>query len=114
MTPDITIKRNDAGKILAGQLLDSDGVAVDCTGFTTAKIFWRSFADEMVKINGETISFDDEQTGSWQYSLVADDVDTSGWYKMEIEVGFPAGVKQTFPTDRDRPYLLVLVQDDLG
>lgn len=114
MLPDITIKRNDAGKVISGQLLDADGAAVNCTGFTSAKLFWTNLTTGAVKINGATFSFSAVATGTWNYTLSAAELDTSGHYKMELEVGFAGGVKQTFPTDADRPYKIVLVQDDLG
>jgi hypothetical protein len=114
LLPDITIKRHDVGKVMSGQLLDADGAPVNCTGFTSAKLFWTNLTTDSVKINGATFTFSAVSTGTWSYTLTSGDVDTRGYYKMELEVGFAGGVKQSFPTDPVRPYMIVLVQDDLG
>lgn len=114
--PDITIKRNDAGKVISGQLLDANGSAVNCTGFTSAKLFMRLENDSegTAKINGASFSFSNVASGNWSYTMTSTDVDTSGKYVAELEVAFGAGVKQTFPTDPENPYITILIQDDLG
>jgi hypothetical protein len=111
--PDITIKRNDAGKVLSGQFLNAAGTAVNCSAFTSAKIFMKK--GSTLKIDS-TFTFTNAATGSWSYTCTADDVDTSGNYQMEFEVGFAGGVKQTFPThpDKKRRYLQILIENDLG
>jgi hypothetical protein len=110
-TPDITIKRNDAGKVLTGQLKDGDGVAVDCSSNTSRKILMKR--GSTLKINS-TFTFTNAATGSWSYTLQAADVDTKGKYKMELEVTLAGGQTLTFPTHPTRKYLIVQIVDDLG
>lgn len=114
MIPNVTIKRHDAGKIISGQFKDANGVAIDCTGFTSAKIFMTNVLDGTVKINGSAFTFVTVNTGSWKYIMSNGDVDTSGLYKLELELVLPGPQTITFPTDPDDPYLIVRVQDDLG
>lgn len=109
MTPDYTIKKGDTGKVISGQLEPE----ADWTGYSTAKIFMTSIAGGTPKINGATFTFSAVTTGHWTYTMQATDVDTAGWYKVELEV-VKSGATYTFPTDPDTPYLLVLVQADLG
>lgn len=113
MTPDYTIKRGDTGKVLTGQLLDSSGTAPDFTDYDTATLSMVSIAGGDPKIDAEEITFTDAETATWTYAMQSTDVDTTGWYKAEIEVVMD-GVTYTFPTDKDTPYLLILIQDDLG
>lgn len=113
MTPDYTIKRHDAGKVISGQLLDSSGTASDWTGASSSKIYMTSIAGGTPKINGATFTFSAPTTANWTYTMLSGDVDTSGWYKLELEV-VKSGATYTFPTDPNTPYLLVLIQDDLG
>lgn len=114
MIPDITIKRNDAGKVISGQLIDADGAPVNCTGFVSAKLFWINRVTLVKKIDGVTFNFSNQATGQWNYICTAADLDTAGRFDMELEVEFAGGVKQTFPTNRAKPYLLVVIQNDLG
>lgn len=118
INPDITIKRGDEGKLLAGQFLDSHGEPVPLPGSVSRKVWMKQIsAPENVVIDGATFDFADEDTGDWTYRCTADDVAVSGVYKLEFEVlraGPDGPIKDTFPTDPQRPYLLVLIQDDLG
>ncbi len=111
MTPDLTIKKRDAGKVLSGQLKDANGVAINFTGNTSRKILMSRGG--ALKINS-TFTFTNAVTGSWAYTLQAADVDTKGRYKLELEVTLPGPQVMTFPTSPTKPYLIVLVQDDLG
>lgn len=111
MSVDITIKRGDTGKILSGQLLDANGVPPDFSGYTTAKIWMKRGG--VAKIAGAAFTFVNAAISTWQYACVAGDVDTRGRYKMELEV-VKAGATYTFPTHPTRPYLIVLIKDDLG
>jgi len=109
--PDITIKRGDTGKVISGQFRDASGTPVDCTGNTSRKILMKRSGE--LKINS-TFEFTDAATGTWSYTMTADDVDMKGKYKMELEVTLPGPQVITFPTDEDKPYLIVLIQEDLG
>lgn len=111
MTPDITLKQNDSGRILTGQFTDANG-EVNCSGNTGRKIMMRKFGTATLKINS-TFTFTDEAAGRWAYTLQAADVDTIGRYLLEFEVTFPTQVV-SFPVNRDNPYMVVLIQDDLG
>ena len=113
MTPDITIKRRDTGKLLSGQLLDANGNAPDFTGYSSAKLWMTKLGATTPKINGATFTFSNPATASWTYTCTSGDVDTSGTFKMELEV-VKSGVTYTFPTGQANPYLIVLIQDDLG
>lgn len=110
MTPDLTIKRGDAGRIISGQFT-ANGAAIDCTGNSSRKILMSRGG--VLKIDS-IFTFTDEETGSWSYELQSDDVDTAGTYKLELEVVLPGPQVVTFPTDPDHPYLIVLIQRDLG
>lgn len=112
--PDITIKRGDAGKIIAGQFLDSHDAPVDLAGSTSRRLIMREYSSpNTVKIDGANFVFTDASIGAWMYTLTAEDVDTSGLYRLEFEVTRP-GIIDTFPTNPIRPYMFVLIQDDLG
>lgn len=109
--PDLTIKRGDAGKVISGQFKDADDNPVNCTGHTARKILMKRWG--VLKINS-TFSFTDPTTGAWSYTLQTADVDTKGTYEMEFEVTLPGPRTETFPTNPDQPYLIVLIQEDLG
>lgn len=109
-TPDLTIKRGDSGKVISGQFTAA-GAVVDCTGNTSRKILMKRGG--ALKIDS-TFTFTDAATGSWAYTLQEADVDTIGTYTLEFEVVLPGPQTLTFPTDADNPYLIVLIQDDLG
>lgn len=114
MFPDLTIKRGDTGKVISGQFRDADGNVVDCTGHTSRKILMKKTGSTTtLKINS-TFNFTNASTGSWSYTMQAGDVDTKGNYEMEFEVTLPGPRVETFPTDPDHPYLVVLIQEDLG
>lgn len=113
MAAEITIKRNDIGKVLSGQFLDANGNPPNLSGYTSAKVWMRERGSNVLKINGATFTFSDAALSLWQYTCTAADVNTSGRYKLEFEV-VKAGVTTTFPTNETRPYLEVLIQDDLG
>lgn len=114
MIPDFTVKLNDAGKVLSGVLQDANGSSVNCTGFTSAKLFLTRFGLTTPKINGATFNLPTPSTGVWNYTLLSADVDAIGRFALELEVGYAAGRKETFPTDSDKPYMVVLIQKDLG
>lgn len=111
MTPDVTLKQNDFGRVLTGQFTDANG-AVDCSGNTARKIMMRKLGSATLKINS-TFTFTDEAAGRWAYTLQAADVDTIGRYLLEFQVTFPTEVV-SFPVNQDDPYMVVLIQDDLG
>lgn len=113
ITVDFTIKRNDAGRILSGHFEEADGARPNLTGSTSRKLFARNLSTNEMKIAGANFQFSDAVQAEWYYELQAADVDTSGSYQVEFQVT-RAGHKDTFPTDRDRPYMILLVQDDLG
>jgi len=113
LNPDITIKRGDHGKVVAGQFLDSHGAPVPLPGSITRKLFMRGYSTNVIKINGANFIFLDAEVGTWSYTMTPEDVDTSGVYKIEFEVTRP-GIVDTFPTDPENPYLIVLIQDDMG
>jgi hypothetical protein len=109
---DFTIKQNDVGRTISGQFKDANGVAVNCTSNTSRKVFMRKSG--VMKINGATFSFTNAVEGRFSYPFTALDLDTKGDYEMEFETTLPGGVVVTFPTDVEKPYLLVRIQDDLG
>ncbi len=111
MTPDLVIKRGDAGKIISGQFKDATGAAIDCSTHTNRKILMKR--GSTLKINS-TFTFTNALQGRWSYTLQTADVDTKGRYKLELEVTLAGPQVVTFPTDSDRPYLIVLIQGDLG
>lgn len=111
MTPDVTLKRNDAGRVLSGQFTDVDG-AVNCVGNTARSIMMREMGSGTLKIDS-TFTFTNEAEGRWAYALLAADVNTAGTYTLEFEVTFPTEIV-SFPVDPDKPYYVVLIQSDLG
>ncbi len=114
ITSDFTIKRHDAGRIISGHFLEADGSQPDLSGPTTPKLFMRNQATGELKINGAAFTFTNAAVAAWSYQFTADDVDTSGVYQLEFQVGRPGGRKDTFPTDQAKPYMIVLIQEDLG
>jgi len=112
MHPNITIKRGDAGKVISGQFLDANGDPVDLSGSTSRKVFMRKQGSTTNKIDGAAFELLDESTGTWRYTMTANDVDTAGHYNLEFEVRRP-GIVDTFPTNPEDPYVTVLIQDTL-
>lgn len=113
MTADITIKKGDTGKVLTGQFTDANAAAVNCTGNTARKILMTKLGSTTPKISS-TFTFTTVATGIWSYTMLAADLDTKGWYKLELEVTLPGPQVVTFPTNPATPYLMVVIQDDLG
>jgi hypothetical protein len=111
---DYTIKQNDVGRTISGQFRDANDAVVDCTGNTSRKVFMRRQGRTTLKINGTSFSFSNVALGKFIYQWAAADLDTVGDYEMEFQTTLPGGVVVTFPTDVDKPYLLIRVQDDLG
>lgn len=72
----------------------------------------RKVSTSTLKIDS-TFTFTTEATGIWSYTLQAADVDTIGRFNLEFQ--FTLGTQTiTIPTDKDKPYFMLLVQDDLG
>lgn len=113
MEPDFTVKRHDYGTTISGVFKNASGVVVPLTGYTSAKIFMTRMGATAPTINGESVSVISEAAGTWEYTWQDGDTDASGEYKMELEVELP-GKRITYPTSSENPYLIVLVQDDLG
>lgn len=113
MTPDLTLKRGDAGRVITGTFTDENGAAINCTGSSNRKIMMRRLGVAALKINS-TFTFTNEASGAWSYTMQAADVDTVGRYFLEHEVTLPGPQTLTFPVDRAKPYLVVLIQQDLG
>jgi hypothetical protein len=111
--PDYTIKKNDAGRIISGQFKDANNAVVNCTGQTSRKMFMRK-PDGTLKINGANFNFSNEATGSFSYTWQAADLDEAGEFQVEFEVTLPGPVVATFPTNEHKPFLIILIQDDLG
>lgn len=113
LTPDFTVKRHDVGRLLSGHFEESDGSRPNLSGASACKIFARDKSTNQLKINGATFQLTDPTQGVWSYALTANDVDTSGYYDMEFQVT-RSGHVDTFPTDPEKPFSLLLIQEDLG
>lgn len=108
-----TYKRNDTGPPITITCLDGSNPK-DLTSATSAKFLMGTITANGVsttKTTG-TMTFDaDRTTGKVTYAWLATDLDTPGDYKVEVEVTFANGEKQTYPSDS---YLTVSVIADIG
>lgn len=103
------IKRHDVRPALRLTLLD-DELPVDLTNAGTARLLMSNLAgikvDQPVTVLDQTAS-----TGQVEYTWQDGDTDTVGTYNAEIEVTWPGGAKQTFPSNG---YFRVRVTKDLN
>lgn len=108
-----TYKRNDTGPPITITCLDGTNPK-DLTSATSAKFLMGTINASGVstaKVTG-SMTFDaDRTTGKVTYTWGATDLDTPGDYKVEVEVTFSNGEKQTYPSDS---YLTVSVIADVG
>lgn len=111
-TPDYTIKRNDFGLTITGQFLDADG-AISVAGYTSTKLYMTPVGSDTATINGRSFTIVDEDEGTWSFEWADGDTETEGYYKLELEV-IGSTWRRTFPTSETDPYLIVLIQPDLG
>lgn len=113
MEPDFTVKRHDYGFSISGVFRDANGDAVDLTGYTSAKIFMTQQGASTPTINGRNFTIVNEAAGTWSYTWRDGDTDLDGRFNMELEATLPDKVI-TYPTDPNNPYLVVLIEPDLG
>lgn len=108
-----TYKRGDTGPPITITCLDGTNPK-DLTGATSAKFLMGTINAQGVstlKTSG-TMTFDaDRSTGKVTYAWQTTDLDTPADYKVEVEVTWANGQKQTFPSDS---YLTVSVIADVG
>lgn len=107
MSTSTTRKRGDTAPALVITCLD-DNVAVDLTTATSMRLVG-------TRDGGTTIAIDAAVTGNAQgvvtYDLDAADTETTGTLRLEVEVTWPDGRKQSFPASG---YLTLRVEPDLG
>jgi hypothetical protein len=108
-----TYKRNDTGPPITIVCLDGN-TPQNLTTATSAKFLMGSInaaGVSTVKVQG-SMTFDaDRTTGRVTYTWGATDLDTTGDFKVEVEITYANGSKQTFPSDS---YLTVSVLADVG
>ncbi len=103
-------KQNDRLPKFRGTLRDKNGV-VDVSAATSIKIFMRPYGGGTLKVNGSAVTTIDGPNGLVEYAWAAVDVDTPGFYELEIQVTFGANGNETFPNDG---FFAVEIVDDLG
>ena len=100
------MKRGDTAPFFRGQCTDN-GVPVDLTG-AAAKLVIRKPSGALISTNATV----EVGTQGWvRRSWSAGDTDEIGDYKIEVEVTWTDGTKQTFPPD---DYERLVVGTDLG
>ena len=106
-------KRGDTGPPITITCLDGTNPK-DLTAATSAKFLMGTINAQgvsNVKAQGNMTFDADRGTGRVTYSWQAGDLDTPGEFKVEVEVTFANGTKQTFPSNG---YLTVSVMADVG
>jgi hypothetical protein len=107
MASDLTIKRNDAG----------DVVAYDCTNIpdtvASAKFTMTLVSSSTPTINKATASFtaSDADSGRASYTLTAANTATKGRYNAEFELTLDGGGVVTYPANG---YISISIQEDLA
>lgn len=107
--PTFAIKRGDLEPPLPLNLMSGDDGA-DISTATTVKVLAR-ITDSSGTTFGGTIAGPYPADGQVEYVWVAGDTDTVGTYRVEVEVTWPGGRKQTFPPSG---YSTVSINADLG
>jgi hypothetical protein len=115
MFVDFSTKQDATVPPIEAQLTDGAGV-VNLMGATVA--FWmRSLRDGEVKIENAAaevlvedpaLLIPDEPNVRYRWS--EDDVDTPGIFEAQWLVTYEGGGTQRFPTDPDRPYVVIEIQ----
>jgi hypothetical protein len=109
------LKRGDRRPYFRVQLLVTDPTAppalipADLTDAVGVKFIMRKIGEAPIVDDAGT--FVDRPNGIVQYAWAAGDTDTSGAFKMEVEVDWGAGEKQSFPSNG---YYDITITDDLG
>lgn len=101
------IKRNDRRPRFRVQLT-ANGVPVDLTNADSVRFLMKT--KTTLKVD-ESADFVNKPEGIVEYTWQEGDTDTSGAYRVEIEVTWDDGAPQTFPSGG---YFIVAVIDDLG
>lgn len=105
------MKRHDTLPVLSGTITDANG-AVSLASATEIRIIMTD-SSGAIKVDSTGGVADADQVtnkGLFTYPWIAADTDTSGDYKLEVQITFPAG-KQTFPNPG---YSIVRIVDDLN
>jgi hypothetical protein len=109
------IKRGDRRPHFRVQLLATDPanppakIPVDLTGASSVKFLMGKLGDALT-VNS-TGTFIDRVNGIVEYAWGATDTTQSGSFKMEVEVDWGGGEKQSFPSTG---YFDITISDDLG
>jgi hypothetical protein len=106
-------KRNDTGPPITITCFDGTNPK-DLTGASSAKFLMGTITSEgvsTIKAQGAMVFDADRTTGKVTYTWGATDLNTPGEFKVEVEITFANGTKQTFPSGG---YLTVTVMADVG
>ena len=107
MSDTFFIKRNDTAPVFRAILKDGDDVVVDVTGATIR--FHMFDQDKVLKVDSAG-SINNGTAGDVQYSWIAADTHTAGFFDSEFEVTYSGGRIETFP---NYGYKRVHIYEDL-
>lgn len=100
----LLISTGDAGTI-EGQL------AADLTGATVLAHLQRHNGEAFTK----ECTITDPAEGAWSFAYTAEDFDTAGYYRLELEVTYSNGEVQTFAKETNgRNDLVIRVRDQIA
>lgn len=86
---DLELIRNDTGFDIEFEVDDADGTDVNLTDSTVKLKMWKP-SETTCKING-TCTLTTPLEGKCKYTIVSDDLDTSGDYDAELEITYTSG-----------------------
>ena len=102
--PDLTLKQNDTWPPLVATLTKGDGSPIDLTTAGTVHIYMKAPAGS---IRQGTCSITDAGQGVVSYTSGTADTAVPGTYRVEWDIDFGTGKRQTAPNDTYREILIV-------
>jgi hypothetical protein len=101
---DLTVKQYDTWPPLVATLTKGDGTPIDLTTAGTVHIYMKAPAGT---IRSGTCSITDAGNGVVSYTFGTADTAVPGTFKVEWDIDFGAGKRQTAPNDTWREILVV-------
>lgn len=106
---DFVLKKNDTTPQVVMSLMEEDGSDIDLTG-ATVRFHMTPYGSSTEKVD-TTASILNAEKGIVQYTWIAGDTDTTGWYRAEFEVTYGTGEVESFPNSQD---LVIQIVDEVS
>jgi len=107
----LNIKQHDLQPYYRSKVVDSDGIAVDCTG--ASAVFTMVDSTGTIVINrSPNVTFTNAALGEMEYRWSGTDTDITGKYSIEFEVTPLTGGKFTVPVTEKAPVKIWPSLDD--